>query len=148
MKKLTPAEEIDFIKELLTDPITEKTYLRLRETLDALQIRSQGILALVTICLTITGFSGIEIASAGPSSRYAIFIGIFSTLITAILLVCGPLQLKWISQFKADDIQTTLEEVLQERDRRTKLYHIANIFLIIGIGGYTMALAFYLLLNA
>jgi len=93
MKKLDTKSEIDFLKELHSDPKLEKTYALLRESFNVLQTRSQMLIGLVTICLTITGFSGIKIAESGLPAKISIFLGVLSTLITALLLISGPLNL-------------------------------------------------------
>lgn len=147
MKKLDTKSEIDFLNELHSDPKLEKTYALLRESFNVLQTRSQMLIGLVTICLTITGFSGIKIAESGLPAKISIFLGVFSTLITALLLISGPLNLQWLSQYRADTLEETLQELIRRRDQRTKTYHYASICLIIGLGGYTMSLAFYLLLG-
>ncbi len=147
MKKLDTKSEIEFLKELHADPQAEKTYALLRESFNVLQTRSQMLIGLVTICLTITGFSGIKIAESCLPAKVSIFIGVCSTLITALLLVSGPLNLQWLSQYRADTPEATLQELIRRRDRRTKTYLSASLCLIIGLGAYTLSLAFYLLFS-
>jgi hypothetical protein len=147
MQKLDTKNELNFLKELHADPQLEKTYAVLRESFNVLQTRSQMLIGLVTICLTITGFSGIKIAESCLAAKISIFLGIISTLLTTLLLVSGPLNLQWLSQYRADTIEATLQELIHRRDKRTKTYHHASICLIIGLAAYTMSLAFYLLLS-
>ncbi|NQZ57367.1 MAG: hypothetical protein HRT88_07840 [Lentisphaeraceae bacterium] len=145
MKELSPQEELKFLKDIHQDPQSEKAYAMLRDSFNVLQARSQMLLGLVTICLTITGFSGIKIAESGMAAKTAIFFGITSTLITALLLVVGPLNLRWLTKFRAGSVEDTLIDLIRRRDQRTRLYHLASAFLILGVGGYTLSLAFYLL---
>ena len=145
MQKLDPGKEIAFIRELNEDPIAEKTYSMLRDSFNVLQARSQMLLGLVTICLTITGFSGIKIAESCLPAKISIFVGVFSTLLTALLLVSGPLNLQWLTKYRAATLDETFQELIRRRDQRTKIYHRASACLILGVGGYTLSLAFYLL---
>ena len=145
MTELKPGDEISFLRELHADPIAEKSYAMLRESFNVLQARSQMLLGLVTICLTITGFSGIKIAESCTAAKVSIFVGVFSTLLTALLLVSGPLNLQWLTKYRANSIDETLRELICRRDQRTKVYHRASACLILGVGGYTLSLAFYLL---
>lgn len=145
MNKLNPEEEIKFLRELYADENSTKILATLADSFTILQVRSQMLLGLVTICLTITGFSGIEIAQSGIYAKICIFIGIISVLITSLLLVIGPLRIQWLSQFKAASIEATLTELIRRRDQRTRLYHKATIYLIIGVSSYVFSLAFFLL---
>ena len=147
MRKLKPEEEIDFIGELQLDPKLEKAYTVLRGHFSVLQVRSQMLIGLVTICLTITGFSGIRIADSGMAAKLCIFVGICSTLLTALLLISGPLNLQWLTQYRGESNEATLAELFRRRDQRTKVYQMASLCLVIGLGGYTMSMAFYLLLS-
>ena len=145
MTELNPGDEIAFLRELHADPIAERSYAMLRESFNVLQARSQMLLGLVTICLTITGFSGIKIAESCLAAKISIFCGVLSTLITALLLVIGPLNLRWLTKYKIGNVEDTLIDLIGRRDQRTKLYHRASLCLIFGVGGYTLSLAFYLL---
>ncbi len=145
MRKLSPEEEIQFVRDLHQDPIAENVLLMLRESFNVMQTRAQVLLGLVTICLTITGFSGIRIAQSGFPARIGVFVGIISVLVTAILLVFGPLLPQWLTQARADSIEDTLACMIRRRNRRTSLYRLATAFLIIGFCGYVLSLAFFLL---
>lgn len=144
MKKLSPIEEIGFLKELQQDSSMEQMLISVRECFNVLQMRSQMLLGLVTICLTITGFSGMRIAEAGFMAKLGIVIGLVSILITALLLFLGPLHVQWTSQFKASTIKDTIEELIIRRNIRTKLYHLATFFLVVGICGYVLAFGYFL----
>jgi hypothetical protein len=147
LKKLSPKEELAFLKNIHADQGTEKVMAKLRDSFNVLKIRSQMLLGLVTICLTITGFSGIRIAESSMSAKTCLIIGVVSVLITSLLLVSDPLQLKWLTQFSANTTEKTLLELIQRSNSRMKLYHLATFFLIIGINAYVLSLGFFLLLK-
>ena len=145
MQRLTPEEEVQYLKELTRDPAIEKVFTTLSDSYGTLQVRSQLLLGLVTICLTITGFSGLKIAASGTAAMICIFFGIINVLMSAILLVLGPLRIQWMTKSKASTPEASLIHLIKRRDRRTKLYHLATLFIVFGITGYVLSLAFYLL---
>ncbi len=53
------------------------------------------LLGLVTISLTITGFSGPKIAASSTFSKISISYGLVFILVSAVLMLMGPLQLRW-----------------------------------------------------
>jgi uncharacterized membrane protein len=144
MKRLTTEEEISFIKEITSDPKKEKIISNIKDTFNILQVRSQLLLGLITICLTITGFSGHRLAASGVSARVALFAGVISVLISALLLFFGPLRIRWITTYKTDSFDDTIYKMLTRRDNKTKLYHTATGFLIVGLSAYIVSLAVFL----
>jgi len=145
MRKLTPAEEFCFYQEIYGEKNYEKILGMLKESFNVLQVRSQVLLSLITICLTITGFSGHRIASSGLLPRIFVSGGVISVLISALILICGPLQVRWITQFKAENLEETLLELISRRNLRTRKYHWAVVALLIGLTGYVLSLAGFLL---
>jgi hypothetical protein len=145
MRKLTPSEEFDFLREIRATTDAEKTLSELRDAFNVLQVRSQMLLGLITICLTITGFSGPRIASSGTPARIAIFIGVLCVLASALVLVVGPLHIRWITHFRGDSVEHTLLKLIRRRNTRTLMYHVAAFCLVVGLGGYVLSLGFFLM---
>lgn len=145
MKKLTPEEELRFLKEIHGQRGAAGIFDWLRDAFAVLQTRAQMLLGLVTICLTITGFSGPKVAESGPLSRFFVFFGVISVLVSALLLLCGPLQIRWMSQYGAGSMDDTLLQLIRRRDRRTVLYHLAVAWLLAGLTGYVLSFAAFLL---
>ncbi|MDA3797512.1 MAG: hypothetical protein PF692_00320 [Kiritimatiellae bacterium] len=144
MKRLTTEEEINFIKEITGDPEKNNIISSIKDSFNILQVRSQLLLGLITICLTITGFSGHRLAASGVPARIALFTGVISVLISALLLFFGPLKIRWITTYKTDSFDETVFKMLKRRDNKTKLYHIATGFLIVGLSSYIISLAVFL----
>ena len=144
MKRLTTAEEINFIKEITNDPEKNNIISSIKESFNILQIRSQLLLGLITICLTITGFSVHRLAASGLPARIALFVGVISVLIAALLLFFGPLRIRWVTTYKTNSFDETVYKMLKRRDNKTRLYHIATGFLIVGLSAYIVSLAVFL----
>jgi cytochrome c oxidase assembly factor CtaG len=143
LKKLTPRKEIEFLKEINGEDYS-KLFGSVKESFALLQTRSQMLLGLATICLTITGFSGPRMAQSNAFSRFFIGFGLSFVLAAVIAVVAGPLRLQWMTAWKADTLDETLTENIRRRDSKTRLYRIATFLLLIGLTGYLLSLIFYL----
>ncbi len=110
-----------------------------------IQGRSQLLLTLGTVALTITGFSGPKIAESCAFSRYSMTAGILLVLIAMILTLIGTLGIRWSTQFKASTPLETLTDIITYRNRKTKLYEAEMLFLVIGLAFYVASvMAFFL----
>jgi hypothetical protein len=143
MKKLSPSEEVEFLKEIHGEDYG-KLFAVIREAFSILQTRSQMLLGLATICLTITGFSGPRMAASNSFSRFFIGFGLSFVLAAVIVVVAGPLRFRWVTAWKADTLDETLIENIQRRDSKTCWYRIATFLLLVGLTGYLLSLIFYL----
>jgi hypothetical protein len=143
LKKLSPKEEVEFLKEIHGEDYG-KLFAAIREAFSILQTRSQMLLGLATICLTITGFSGPRMAVSNPLSRFFIGFGLSFVLAAVIAVVAGPLRFRWITSWKADTLDETLIENISRRDSKTRWYRIATFLLVVGLTGYLLSLIFYL----
>jgi hypothetical protein len=143
MKKLTPAEEIQFLKEIHGDDYG-KLFSVIIDSFTVLQTRSQMLLGLATICLTITGFSGPRMAASNPLSRLFLGLGLSFVLAAVIAVVAGPLRFRWITAWKAESLDATLIENIYQRDLKTRWYRFATVMLLTGLTGYLLSLLFYL----
>jgi hypothetical protein len=145
MRKLSPDEEIEFYKEIISDPQKEKILNNVRDSFQVLYTRSQLLLSLITICLTITGFSGPKIAEANMTSRILIVAGLFFVLLSAVILLSGPLFIKWVHCFKAETFHETIKALIQRRDIRTRKYEVSVYMLVIGLTAYVSSVITYML---
>lgn len=143
LRKLTSEEELNFMKEIHGDD-TARLFSVLKESFVLIQTRSQMLLGLATICMTITGFSGPRMAASNPYSRFFIGFGLSFVLASVIAVVVGPLRLRWLTAWRAESLDETLLENLRRRDSKTKFYRIATLLLLIGLTGYLLSLIFYL----
>lgn len=113
-----------------------------------LQTRAGMMLSLVTICLTISGFSGHRIAAAGLLPASLLALGLFLVVFSAALLFRGPLQLRWATQHACDQgLDSTLIAMLQLRNFRTRRYHLAGSILFLGLASYMGAVVLFVLME-
>jgi hypothetical protein len=143
LKQLTAKEEVEFLKEVHGDDYG-RLFGVVKESFALLQTRSQMLLGLATICLTITGFSGPRMAQSNPFSRFFIGFGLVFVLAAVTAIVAGPLRFRWVTAWRADTLDETLIANIRRRDVKTCWYRIATFLLLTGLTGYLLSLIFYL----
>ncbi len=144
LRKLKPAEELSYLREVHGDE-NAKLFSLLIGHFEVLQSRAQMLLSLIAICLTITGFSGPQIAASSVQARMLLAFGLSFVLLAALILVMGPLQLRWGTQRRADTVSLSLEALIERRNARTDRYHVASVVLVLGLSGYMGSLLTFLL---
>jgi uncharacterized membrane protein YjjB (DUF3815 family) len=117
----------------------------IRHQFDVIQARSQLLLTVGTLALTITGFSGPAIARSGVFARYSMTVGIVFVLAALIVLLTGGLRIQWMTQFVSTDRRQMLIDIIQYRDQKTTLYMIELSLLVIGLSFYVASVVAYLI---
>lgn len=117
----------------------------IRHQFDVIQARSQLLLTVGTLALTITGFSGPAIARSGVFARYSMAVGIVFVLAAIVVLLTGGLRIHWITQFQSTDHRQILIDIIRYRDRKTKLYMLELTLLVIGLSFYVASVVAYLM---
>jgi hypothetical protein len=115
------------------------------EQFTKLQNRSQILLTVATIALTVTGFSGSKIAATGPIPRLLIVTGLAFVLSGIIVLLCQTLTLKWATQIRLSSNEKTLEAILIHRNKKTHTYCVALLLVVTGLSLFVSSIGFYLL---
>lgn len=121
-----------------------RTYDVVRTQFLVLQQRSQLLLTLATITLTITGFSGPKMVQSGGFTRIAMCLGL-ALVLAAVLVLLSGLRVKWLSQFDAGTAEATLAEAIAYRDLKTGRFQAEIVLLGLGIAAYVSAIIAYLL---
>ncbi|RMD78604.1 MAG: hypothetical protein D6820_09660 [Lentisphaerae bacterium] len=142
MKKLTVEEEAHYIAQICDGEFARELEF-LKDCFNLLHNRAQLLLSLITLCLTITGFSGPRIAASSAPARYCLIAGIILVLIAAVILVLGPLQIRWITATRSGDETQTIIELLRRRNWRTRLFVIGADVLLLGLSFYVCAVVIF-----
>ncbi len=140
MRKLSTKEELELLKELYADPERRFIYEQIKDSYNTLHSRSQLLLSLATICLTITGFSGPKIAESGYWAGWMLIFGLSLVLISAFFVLLGPLSVRWLTSFKAESDAGTLRVLMARRDLKSTLYRCAIYTLTGGMTLYAASL--------
>ncbi|KAH3767784.1 hypothetical protein Pelo_308 [Pelomyxa schiedti] len=111
-----------------------------------LQTRSQQILSIAALSLTITGFSGPKIAASNAVSRISLAVGLTLTLLSLTLTMLSSFQIRWVTQFSGveTDPHNYLAEVLEYRNWKTWMFNVEMAALVTGLGFYVVAIVVYL----
>lgn len=110
-----------------------------------IQTRSQLLLTLSTLTLTITGFSGPQIARSGLFARCALCTGLALVLLSTLVILLGSLRVRWVTQVEGPSPQATLATVLEYRNWKTRLYAVEMLLIVIGLACYVASELAYLL---
>ncbi len=145
LRMLKAEEELIYLQEIHGSKNYPKIFEILIHQFQVLQNRAQLLLSLVAICLTVTGFSGPAIASSGIWAKCFIAGGLTLVLIASLILVMGPLQLRWGTQRRAETIELALTALIRIRNARSRKYHIASGVLVLGRSGYVGSLLVYMI---
>jgi hypothetical protein len=106
-----------------------------------LVLRTQVMLSLSGIVITVTGFSGRAIAETSARARVSIVLGLVLVLLAAAVLVAGVLRLKWLTQALREDTLASIVFGLELRNRKAKFLSIGLSFFVVGFSLYVLAVA-------
>jgi len=109
--------------------------------------RSQILLTLCGIVISVTGFSGKTIATTTFISRILIVTGLSFVLIAGAISIWGTLRIRWISQYHEDNLYNVVLNVLKNRNLKTFYFQLSILFLIIGLTIYVISISIMLLLS-
>ena len=143
---LTPHEEATALLACHAGPNRMAAALNvLAQQFQVIQGRSQLLLSLSTLVLTITGFSGPKIAATNLVARLLLAAGITIVLIATATTLVQSLRIRWITQIKGNTDEETLELIIANRDRKTHSYAISLVILVAGLACYVGSIVVYLL---
>ncbi|MBT4501769.1 MAG: hypothetical protein HOC74_28825 [Gemmatimonadetes bacterium] len=112
---------------------------------DVIQTRTQAVIGLATLALTITGFSGPKIAASSPFSRYAMVLGLCFTLISVCIALVGALHIRWLTQIGGETPEAALTSMIEYRDRKTRRFRQALVALVVGLSFYVASVVTFML---
>lgn len=116
-------------------------YDLIERQLAVLVLRTQVLLSLSGIVITVTGFSGRAIAETGNLARFSITAGIVLVLLAALTAIGGVLRLRWLTQELTDDIGQTVARGLALRDRKSRWLNVSMLLFGAGFALYVLAIA-------
>lgn len=110
-----------------------------------IQGRSQLLLTLGTVALTITGFSGPKIAESHGFCKISMTAGILFVLVAMVLTLMGALGIRWTTQFREATPADTLAAIIGYRNRKTQLFKAEIGFLVTGLAFYVASVMVFFL---
>ena len=143
-KVINPDEEAAYLLGLYDGKLSSCLEF-LKQHFNVIQARSQLLLTICTLALTITGFSGPQIVQTNLFARYTMVLGIVFVLATMVTLLLGGLRIRWVTQMVADTPQETLSSIILYRNRKARLYFVELSLLVIGLTSYVASVVTFLL---
>jgi hypothetical protein len=140
----TPREEAERILKLAGGDVL-RAYDMVERQLSVLVLRTQVMLSLSGIVVTVTGFSGRAIAETSILARSSIAAGILVVLASAAVAIWGVLRLSWLTQTIQDDAIAMLTRGIEIRDAKARFLSAALVLFICGFALYCFAIAQLLL---
>lgn len=122
-----------------------KAFQLVEHQLSVLVLRTQVLLSLCGIVITVTGFSGRAIAETSPSARALIASGITLVLASAGVAIAGVLRLQWLTQLGGKDWREVVLRGLRNRDRKSRYLAVALGLFLVGFSCYVAAIVQLLL---
>jgi len=104
-------------------------------------LRTQVLLSLSGIVITVTGFSGRQIAETSDLARWCIAGGILVVLAAALVAIGGVLRLRWLTQVIADTPAETVARGVALRDAKARSLGFAMVLFGVGFSLYCVAIA-------
>ena len=122
-----------------------EAYHMIERQLGVLVMRTQVLLSLCGIVITVTGFSGRAIAQTGALARASIASGIIIVLAAAITAIAGVMRLRWLNQVLGEDALENVVRGIAIRDGKSRFLGAALVLFTIGFALYVLAIAQLLL---
>ncbi len=119
----------------------QRAYDMVERQLSVLVLRTQVMLSLSGIVITVTGFSGRAIAQTSNLARFSIAAGILVVLASAAAGIWGVLRLSWLTQTIGDDVLVMLTRGIEIRDAKSRFLRLALVLFICGFSLYCFAIA-------
>jgi hypothetical protein len=141
---MSPQHEAQKILSLCSGDAARAMEL-LERQLNTLHARSQVLLSLAGVVITVTGFSGRIIAQTGPLARFLVVAGLGVVLVSAVWVYLGAMGLRWITSDLKGEPADVLARVVARRDRKTRSYKAGGFVLSCGLLLYGAAVALMLL---
>lgn len=138
-------EEARHLLELHAASGLEGAVATVTQQFGVIQTRSQLLLSLATITLTISGFSGPAIASSGRLPQIFLAIGILLVMLSTLVLLLGNLRIRWLTQFVSADAAATLTRMIEHRNRKTRFFLVELLLIVVGLFFYVLSLVTYVL---
>ena len=143
---LTEREEVEALLSYHPGPGGMGAALNvLANQFNVLQGRSQLLLSLSTLVLTITGFSGPKIAATNALARWMLAAGIFIVLLSTASTLIQTLSIRWTTQFRGTSDADTLEGIVRNRNRKTRFFALSLTLLVVGLACYVGSIIVFLL---
>ena len=142
----TPEEEAEHLLGLYGDD-AGKIMGMLEGQLTNLTGRAQMLLQLAGLTITVTGFSGANIARSGRLAAILVVAGLVLVLAAASLSMGGILRIRWVTQLARSSLHESIIYAIEMRDAKTRVFGRSMALMIVGLALYIGSVGLMLLGN-
>jgi len=139
-------EEADHLLQLYEGDAARVAAM-LQGQLGNLATRAQMLLQLAGLTITVTGFSGANIARSGTAAAVLVVSGLVTVLLGASLSMGGILAIRWTTQLAPCEPREAIVSAIEMRDRKTRAFSRSLALLIVGLALYIASVSLLLLGN-
>ena len=144
---MPPTDDVDKARAEATRILTLckgdglRAFEMVHSQLAVLVVRSQVLLSLSGIVITVTGFSGRAIAETSRLAQTSIIAGIAAVLFGGLVIVAGVLRVAWATERIVEDPLETVAGAIRVRDRKSGYLGVGAVLFSAGFALYVLAIA-------
>jgi len=146
MIRLEACEEAKNIMENLTNKDKLQALTLMGDQFNLLQSRSQALLGVATVVITISGIAGSKIVPDDFYSGLFIVTGLLTTLLSAFMLLLGILKINWVTYYNSHDFCDILIHLINIRNKKTIWYKRSAVCLILGLIQFCLCFISYFII--
>lgn len=141
---MTPRDEAVAILRVVDHRLPDALHL-LESQIQMLAQRSQVLMTLAGVVVTVTGFSGRIIAGTSTAAQGFLVTGVFVVVFSAMWQFRNVMQFRWLTQLLTMEPVAAVTEMIGRRDRKAVAYRQGGILFFFGACLYLIALSIMLL---
>jgi hypothetical protein len=143
-RRVTRDEETRHLIQLY-DRDAAKIMARVEGQLALLASRAQTMLSLAGITITVTGFSGANIARSGRLAAILLVTGLVVVMLAASMAMSGILSVRWTTELPPCSLEEAIHAALDVRDAKTRAFDRSLRLLVLGLALYVASVGLLLL---
>jgi hypothetical protein len=122
-----------------------RIYEIVNQQLNVIHMRAQSLIALGSVVITVTGFSGRIIADTNRWAQLLIVTGIALVGVAAGITLTRVMPLRWVTSYMDLPPREWLLTALRRRTAKNRALRTALIFMTLGMVSYLMSIAIMLM---
>lgn len=122
-----------------------RIYEIVNQQLNVIHMRAQSLIALGSVVITVTGFSGRIIADTNRWAQLLIVTGIALVGVAAGITLTRVMPLRWVTSYMDLAPREWLLTALRRRTAKSRALRTALIFMTLGMVSYLMSIAIMLM---
>ncbi len=135
-------EEYRFLLQVLGSEA--EVWKSLQQQFGIVTQRTQMVFGVGALAISVAGFSGHRLASAGPFSGLTLMAGLVCILAGLFVALYGVVRVRWMSSLRGDTVEASFLRLLAVRNRKTRYFLWSLKLVIVGLVLYVAALGWFL----